>query len=195
MVSALRELVPQVDGIIVSDYSLGNVNPRLRQAILELAHQHGRIIVVDSRVNLPRFKGATSMTPNVSEIEVALATKIGRNRNRLEQVGSQLRQDWNLSALLVTRGNLGMSLFENDRTTHIPIFGNDEVADVTGAGDTVIATYATALAAGGSFRQSAWLANYCGGLVVMKQGTAVVSQLELRQALENSIEPTQILET
>ena len=185
-ISALRELVPQVDGIIVSDYGLGNVNRILKETVLQLARQHEKIIVVDSRTDLQRFKGATSMTPNISEIEATLATRIGRDTNLLEKVGSRLCREWNLRALLVTRGNLGMSLFEDDRTTHIPIFGNEEVADVTGAGDTVISTYTTALASGSNFQEAAQLSNYSGGIVVMKRGTAVVSQLELCQALEDS---------
>ena len=87
-------------------------------------------------------------------------------------------------AVLVTRGSRGMALFEPGRATvHIPIFGSDQIADVTGAGDTVIATMTLALAAGGSFEEAARLANYTGGLVVMKRGTATVSADELRQAI------------
>ena len=86
--------------------------------------------------------------------------------------------------MLVTRGSRGMALFERDRpTVHIPIFGSDQIADVTGAGDTVIATMTLALAAGASFLEAARLANYAGGLVVMKRGTATVSAEELRQAI------------
>ncbi len=77
-----------------------------------------------------------------------------------------------------------MSLFVQDGVTHIPIYGTDEVVDVTGAGDTVTASYCTALAAGGSFQQAARLANYAAGIVVMKKGTATVSQTELLDAIE-----------
>lgn len=183
IVAGLKELVPGVDAIIVSDYSLGNVSPGLRDTALDLARRHQKLIVVDSRENLHRFRGATSMTPNISEIEACLSTRIGSDMALLEKTGSRLREEWDLKALLVTRGKLGMSLFEDSRCTHIPIFGTDEVADVTGAGDTVIATYATALAAGGDFLQAARLANYAAGMVVMKRGTATVSGSELLQAL------------
>lgn len=183
LLAVLEELVPQVDAILISDYDLGNVNQRLREAVLRLARLHHKLMVVDSRKNLNRFSGVTSMTPNISEIEADLGIKIGLNVDLLEEVGARLRQEWELEALLVTRGKLGISLFENNRVTHIPIFGSDEVADVTGAGDTVIATYTTALAVGGSFQQAAQLANYAGGIVVMKRGTATVSQSELRQAV------------
>ena len=89
--------------------------------------------------------------------------------------------------VLITRGSRGMALFQPGQpTVHIPIFGSDEVADVTGAGDTVIATMALALAAGASFYEAARLANYAGGLVVMKRGTATVSASELRRAIQGS---------
>ena len=91
--------------------------------------------------------------------------------------------------MLVTRGSRGMALFQPRQTTiHMPIFGSDEVADVTGAGDTVIATSALALAAGASFHEAARLANYAGGLVVMKRGTATVSPRELSAAIASDLE-------
>ncbi|MCH8820270.1 MAG: hypothetical protein IIB03_08130, partial [Acidobacteria bacterium] len=96
----------------------------------------------------------------------------------------RLLEEWNLEALLVTRGKSGMSLFLDDGVTHIPIYGSDEIADVTGAGDTVTATYSLTLAAGGSFQQAAQLANYAAGLVVMKKGTATVSPSELLDAVQ-----------
>ena len=89
-----------------------------------------------------------------------------------------------MSAVVVTRGSRGMAVFEPDRpTVHVPIYGSDEVADVTGAGDTVIATMTLALAAGASYEEAAHLANYAGGIVVMKRGTATVSADELRHAV------------
>ena len=185
--SALKELVPEVDAIIVSDYHLGNISPAVWQSALILARQHGKIIVADSRKDLKRFKGATSVTPNITEIEADWPMKIETDITALEKVGTRLREEWDLAALLVTRGKLGMTLFEKNRTTHIPTFGNDEVADVTGAGDTVVATYTTALSAGGSFQEAARLANCGGGIVVMKRGTAAIAQMELRQAIAESL--------
>ena len=91
-----------------------------------------------------------------------------------------------MEAVLITRGGRGMALFEPEKATvHIPIFGSDQIADVTGAGDTVMATMTLSLAAGGSFEEAARLANYAGGLVVMKRGTATVSADELRRAVES----------
>jgi bifunctional ADP-heptose synthase (sugar kinase/adenylyltransferase) len=102
----------------------------------------------------------------------------------LEKAGRRVLEQTRMRAVLITRGSRGMALFvPGEATLHIPIFGSDEIADVTGAGDTVMATMALALAAGGSFEYAARLANYAGGLVVMKRGTATVSAEELKAAV------------
>src|SRR5205814_9868023 len=114
-----------------------------------------------------------------------LGVRIGDNLRVLERAGRTLLKRTRMQAVLITRGSRGMALFEEGRpTVHVPIFGSDEVADVTGAGDTVIATMTLAVAAGGSFYEAAHLANYAGGLVVMKRGTATVSPAELRAAVQ-----------
>ena len=126
----------------------------------------------------------TACTPNESEVEQLLGVRIDENARVLEKAGRELLARTRSQAVLVTRGSRGMALFERDRpTVHIPIFGSDQIADVTGAGDTVIATMTLALAAGATFREAARLANYAGGLVVMKRGTATVSADELRRAI------------
>lgn len=183
---SLSELVPEVDAIILSDYSLGSINPEIREAVLSLAAEHEKVIVVDSRDRPHEYAGATSITPNITEIEAALSIQIGEDLAAVEEVGSRLLTEWSLEALLVTRGKLGMSLFVEDGVIHIPIYGNDEIADVTGAGDTVTAAYTLALAAGGSFQQAAQLANYAAGLVVMKKGTSTVSPGELLDAVQGA---------
>ena len=183
---SLSELVPEVDAIILSDYSLGSINPEIREAVLSLAAEHDKVIVVDSRDRPHEYAGATSITPNITEIEAALSIQIGEDLAAVEEVGSRLLTEWSLEALLVTRGKLGMSLFVEDGVIHIPIYGNDEIADVTGAGDTVTAAYTLALAAGGSFQQAAQLANYAAGLVVMKKGTSTVSPGELLDAVQGA---------
>ncbi|HEX9369318.1 MAG TPA: PfkB family carbohydrate kinase [Vicinamibacterales bacterium] len=142
------------------------------------------IIMVDSRYNLLKFRGMTACTPNESEVEQGLGIRIGDNARALERAGRALLAQTRAAAVLVTRGSRGMALFEPDKpTAHIPIVGSDQIADVTGAGDTVIATMTLALSAGASFEDAARLANYAGGLVVMKRGTATVSASELRHAI------------
>jgi rfaE bifunctional protein kinase chain/domain len=140
--------------------------------------------LIDSRYGLTGFTGMTACTPNESEVEAMLGIRINDDHARLENAGRQLLTRLKCQAVLITRGSRGMALFEPGRPTdHIPIVGSDQVADVTGAGDTVIATFAVALAAGATFGEAARLANYAGGLVVMKRGTATVSAAELRDAV------------
>ncbi len=139
---------------------------------------------MDSRYGLLRYRGITACTPNESEVEQLFGVRIGENVRVLERAGRELLTRTRSRAVLVTRGSRGMALFERDRpTVHIPIYGSDQIADVTGAGDTVIATMTLARAAGATFEEAARLANYAGGLVVMKRGTATVTADELRAAI------------
>lgn len=179
LLESLQELAPAADGIIVSDYSIGTVTPRIAAAAIELAQTCDTPLVVDSRFHPERFAGATCITPNITELEEATGEKIGQNISLLGHTGTRLLEEWNLSALLVTRGRQGMSLFWQEKVEHIPAHGSDEVADVTGAGDTVTATYTAALATGAGFKESARLANIAAGIVVGKKGTATVSSDEI----------------
>jgi rfaE bifunctional protein kinase chain/domain len=130
------------------------------------------------------FNGITAATPNESELEEALRTTIGNDNDRLLAAARAVMQKMKLQSLLVTRGRDGMVIFSRDhKPVFIPIYGSDEVADVTGAGDTVIATYTAALAAGADPESAARLANYAGGIVVMKRGTATVTRAELLKAV------------
>jgi len=178
----------ECDALLMSDYGTGLVTPELARAVSRKAAARRRRrpvpILIDSRYDLLRYRGLTACTPNESEVEQILGIRIGDNVKVLERAGRELLKRTRMSAVLITRGSRGMALFEPERPTiHVPIFGSDEVADVTGAGDTVIATMTLAVAAGGSFYEAARLANYAGGIVVMKRGTATVSPDELRQAI------------
>ena len=107
---------------------------------------------MDSRFNLLDFQGLTAATPNEPEVEAALGIKIGTNTTLLELSGRRLLRKLKMRAILITRGRDGMALFESGKkSVHIPVYGTDEIADVTGAGDTVIAVFTLALAAGASF--------------------------------------------
>jgi bifunctional ADP-heptose synthase (sugar kinase/adenylyltransferase) len=118
-------------------------------------------------------------------VEEALRVKIGTDTDRLYAAGKSVLQKMKMDSLIITRGRHGMVSFERgNKPVEIPIYGSDDVADVTGAGDTVIATFTAALAAGADAEDAARLANFAGGIVVMKRGTATVSADELRQCLE-----------
>ena len=183
---ALVRAVKDADAVLISDYGSGLVQPRF---ITELAasmkaRKRSMPILIDSRYALTRYRGLTACTPNESEVEAVLGVRIDDNKTVLERAGRALLTRTRMSSVLITRGSRGMALFEpGKKTVHIPIFGSDQIADVTGAGDTVMATMALALAAGASFEAAARLANVAGGLVVMKRGTATVSAAELRRAV------------
>jgi rfaE bifunctional protein kinase chain/domain len=175
------------NALLVSDYGSGLVTPEAVERARRRFRTPGKRqppVLVDSRYSLLRYRGMTTCTPNESEVEQLLGVKIGDNAEVLEKAGRELLARTRAEAVLITRGSRGMALFEPRRqTVHIPIFGSDQIADVTGAGDTVIATMTLALAAGGTFEQAAHLANYAGGIVVMKRGTATVTADELRAAI------------
>jgi rfaE bifunctional protein kinase chain/domain len=180
----LRGLRGPVDAILVSDYGFGLVGPELVQAAVALARRQRVPVTVDSRYALLGFRGMTAVTPNEPEVEAALGITIGNDRRKLESAGRLLVRRLGVAAVLITRGSDGMALFEPGQPTlHIPIYGSDQVADVTGAGDTVIATFTLALAAGATPAEASRLANYAGGIVVMKRGTATVSAAELAAAV------------
>ena len=189
---AVRHALVGCDGVLVSDYGSGLVTPGLVSGIKARLARSGRRraipILVDSRYQLLRYRGLTACTPNESEVEQMLETTIGDDPRKLERAGRAVLRRTGSKGVVLTRGSHGMAVFvPGQRTAHIPIFGADEVADVTGAGDTVIATTTLALAAGGSLYEAARLANCAGGLVVMKRGTAIVSAGELRHAIQSDL--------
>jgi rfaE bifunctional protein kinase chain/domain len=183
------------DAVVLSDYGSGLITPSLAAAIRRRIAARPRRrpvpILLDSRYRLLDYRGLTACTPNESEVEHTLGVHIDDDARALERAGRAVLKKTRMQAVLVTRGSRGMALFQPKQpTTLIPIFGTDEIADVTGAGDTVIATMSLALAAGGSFYEGAHLANYAGGLVVMKRGTATVSARELAAAVESDHDTT-----
>jgi rfaE bifunctional protein kinase chain/domain len=183
LVARLTALAERADAFLISDYGYGAVTPRVFERLRTIARRSGAVVTVDSRYQLPRFTGITAATPNEAELE-QLAGGISDDERGVEKAGRQLLERLDARMLLVTRGSRGMALLERDgATTFIPIHGTDEIADVTGAGDTVISTFTAALAGGASPIDAATLANVAGGIVVMKRGTATVSPAELTQAL------------
>jgi D-glycero-beta-D-manno-heptose-7-phosphate kinase len=166
------------DGVIISDYNYGVADPKIIDLVRKAVEPEVPVLV-DSRFRLSSFSDFTSATPNEDEVEQLLDLK-HPNPPALEAAAEGLRQRLGYQALLMTRGGHGMTLFEADAAPlHIDAVGSRQPLDVTGAGDTVIATYALALASGASFGDAARLANFAGGLVVMKRGTATLTSAEL----------------
>ena len=187
LVLATREYARASDALLVSDYGYGAATPALLNAVREKRGIDKVPVTLDSRHRMLQFSGITAATPNEAEVEETLGIRVGNDWNRLVAAGEQIVGEMKLESLLITRGKDGMVAFpRRHRAVDIPIFGGDEVADVTGAGDTVIATFTAALAAGADTEEAAHLANYAGGIVVMKRGTATVSHQELLQALDHA---------
>ncbi len=181
----LRQSLRSADAIIISDYGYGAIVPALLAKLCKIANEKDTPIVVDSRFRMSEFRGVTSITPNITELEASLGISIGSDAKLLRKVGARVLRTQRLHSLLVTQGRYGMTLFEPRKPPlHIPIYGTDDVADVTGAGDTVIAVFTLALACGAAPEYAARLANFAGGIVVMKRGTATVTRDELRAAIQ-----------
>ncbi len=172
-------------GLLIADYGYGAAAPnsRLLATIRKLATA-GTPVTIDSRARVTEFRGMTVCSPNQEELESALGGALITDR-ALPAAGQKLLRRTGNRAVLVTRGAKGMTLFERRMKPHtIPPYGSEEVADVTGAGDTVIATLTLALIAGAGLVDAAMLANYAAGIVVQKMGTATVSPGELLAAIE-----------
>jgi D-glycero-beta-D-manno-heptose-7-phosphate kinase len=184
---AARNYAHASDALLVSDYGYGAATP----AIVNTLREKGKLgqipIVLDSRYRMLEYTGITASTPNEPEVEEALGLRIGQDWSQVLEAGDKLMKQMKLQSLVITRGRDGMVAFDKKhKPVDIPIFGSDQVADVTGAGDTVIATFTAALASGATTEEAAQLANYAGGLVVMKRGTATVSREELLRAIEQA---------
>lgn len=184
LLEATREFAPVSDALLVSDYGYGAATPELLSRVRATGAFDDVPVTLDSRYRLLQYHNITAATPNEPEVEEALGIRIGHDDGYLHQAGADLLSRMGLQSLVITRGRDGMVCFDPKRPPlHIPIHGSDEVADVTGAGDTVIATFTAALAAGADAADAARLANIAGGIVVMKRGTATVSRDELLREL------------
>ncbi|MCI0547189.1 MAG: bifunctional ADP-heptose synthase [Candidatus Rokubacteria bacterium] len=189
LIDRIQRLGARVSAFLISDYGYGTVTPRVLASVRELARASGAVVTADSRYDLLRFTGVTAATPNEPEVE-ALTGTVCADGPAVEKAGWQVLDRLDARYLLVTRGSRGMALFERGGpATFLPVHGHDEIADVTGAGDTVISTFTVALASGADAGLAAWLANVAGGVVVMKRGTATASPGELLAALPSDGRP------
>ena len=183
---SIREVLGQAKGVLISDYGLGLLHAGTIPPVLEAVRSARLPLFVDSRSQLRSYRGMTAATPNLQEAEAALGEPVNDDPDRLARAGTLLREAIDAETIVVTRGSRGMSVFtRGSEPAHLPVHGTDEVADVTGAGDTVISVCALAMLSGSAPLEAARLANYAGGIVVMKRGTATVSRDELRRAVRS----------
>ena len=188
LLTAAVSQLPASDAVVFADYDKGVVNAQLIKAVVKQAQFYNVPVVVDpKRDNFWYYEGVTALTPNHKEASVAVYEEITEVAD-LIAVGEKILDRLSLNALLITRDADGMSLFQRDtdgnlQVNHLPPY-SDVVTDVTGAGDTVVAVFTLALAAGADFHRAAVLSSLAGGIVVGKMGCATVTAAELRQAIE-----------
>jgi len=184
LVRRIEQLSESVDGFVLSDYGQGTLTRTVAGAVMRVAAE--RYTGLDSRHRLLDYPGITAATPNLEEAAEACGSPLSDEAG-IEAGGAKLRAQLGAGALLLTRGADGMSLFEQDAApVHIPAANKSEVFDVTGAGDTVVATFTLARLAGGSYLEAAHLANVAGGISVRHAGATPVRNEELQSALLDS---------
>lgn len=175
----IEKAVPEFDAVILSDYQLGTLTDRVIQTTVEVAKKHGKIVVADVQKNMYRYKGVTAMTPNQPDTEKFVGFFI-KDEETLKKAGEKLLESTNSDLMLITRGGDGMAVFERGREySPIPVFNKTDVFDVTGAGDTVVASFTLGLAAGLSPKHAAIIGNLAASIVIRSFGCATTNIKEL----------------
>ncbi len=186
VIKYVKKALKSTDLVIISDYAKGLITSTLMEETKTFASKLGKPIVLDPKVeHFNYYRGVTVVTPNNLEASLASGIDIVDGKS-LHMAGEVLYNKLGCKALLITRGEHGMSIFESNEETHIPTVAR-EVYDVSGAGDTVVGVLGLALASGADFKEAAVLANYAAGIVVSKVGTATVGADEFRMVLKKSI--------
>ena len=184
MLRYLDEILPQMEGIVLSDYGAGTITEAVKDKLIGYAREHGLPSIVDSRYDIRRFRDIGYVKQNDAELSAAVGRELP-DEATLMAAGRELLAELSADGVLVTRGEHGMMLFSRDGTvTDIPVSDRSEVYDVSGAGDTCVATVILALAAGIEAPEAARLSNVASGIAVRKLGTATVSAAELSRALD-----------
>lgn len=183
LLAKLEVLVKQMDAVVLDDYGSNSITAKLRETTITLCRRYAIPCIVDSRYNILAYKGVNLVKQNEAELANAVGYALD-DETTLIKAGRELLQLLEADAVLITRGPDGSTLFEQDGSyAHIPVTNASEVFDVSGAGDTVVATLMLALAAGASLVDAARLANFAAGIVVRKLGTATTSPEELKRAI------------
>lgn len=183
VIENIEKAVPLHDAIILSDYNIGLLTDNIIKATIESAKKHGKIVVVDAQKDLQRFNGVYSLTPNQPDAEKAVGYFVN-DEETLKKAGADLLKLTDAQTLLVTRGGEGMAVFDKDGSlTQVPVFNKTRVFDVTGAGDTVVASYTLALACGAPAKYAAIIGNIAASIVIRSFGCATTSIDEIMESL------------
>lgn len=186
LMRAVQKRLPEIDVVIVSDYGKGTIGRSLLAMLAEARREFGFAYLIDPKqANYDHYEGATLVKPNAPETEAAAGIRLEGARS-LRRAGEMLIERWKSDAVLISRGEHGMALCRSGVAPHCIPARAREVFDVTGAGDTVLATAALALAAGGNAVEAAELANHAAGIVVAKSGTATLTCEELLRGLRSA---------
>ncbi|TDX58881.1 bifunctional heptose 7-phosphate kinase/heptose 1-phosphate adenyltransferase [Orenia marismortui] len=186
LLTYIEEIISEIDAIILSDYGNGVFTDRVKERVINLANQNNKITAVDSRYDLNTFKNITIATPNKEETEKAVGFPLDSTEN-IRKAGLKLKEELNSDAMLVTLGGQGMQIFSEEGISHVPASNYTEVFDVTGAGDTVIATLTLSLASKAKMVEAMKLSNYAAGIVVKKSGVATVNREELTEVIGDTV--------
>lgn len=184
VVANIEKAIPEFDGVILSDYHIGNMTDRVIQTAIATAKKYGKVIVADVQKDMDRYKGITAMTPNQPDTEKYVGFFI-QDEETLKKAGEKLIEKADSELMLITRGGDGMAVFEKDGSySPIPVFNKTDVFDVTGAGDTVVATFTLGLAAGLSPKHAAIIGNLAASIVIRTFGCATTNIKELIKAAD-----------
>ena len=179
----LEKLIHEIPTLVISDYGKGMVSEEFCTFLITVAKQHEVKVIVDPKgQNWAKYTGADLITPNVKELGDIIGHPVDNDDHAVETSAKEIIRQYGLEAILVTRSEKGMSLVNKQETIHIPTH-SQEVFDVSGAGDTVVAALALALTAGNGIKESIRIANIAAGIVVQKIGTATLTAEELEKAM------------
>lgn len=188
LIKEIEKLVPQYDAVILSDYHIGTLSDKIIATVVDTAKKSGKKVVVDAQKDLDRYKGITSMTPNLPDTQKHVGYYL-RSKDDFIKAGNRLIDESMAEAVLITCGADGMVVIEKGgKYTRIPVFNKSEVFDVTGAGDTVTATYTLALASGAEPVYAAVIGNIAAGIVVKQFGCATTTIDEIIDSIPENIE-------
>ena len=186
IVDKLKEIIPEYDAVILSDYQIGTLTDKVIKTAIDVCKKHGKKVIVDAQRDLKRYKGATSMTPNLPDTQKYVGFDIKSNKDILK-AGEKLVRDTGEEYVLITCGEEGMALVTKDKKMiRIPVFNKSKVFDVTGAGDTVTALYSLALASGAEPVYAPIMGNMAAGIVIKQFGCATTTIEELQNFIDNN---------
>ena len=187
IIEKIIKLIPEHDAVILSDYHIGTLTDKIIESVTNNAKQHNKLVIVDAQKNLNRYKGVTSMTPNLPDTQKHVGFYL-KNKADYIMAGNTLINETGAESVLITCGSEGMVVItKNEQYTHIPVFNKSKVFDVTGAGDTVTAIYTLALSIGAEPVYAAIIGNIAASIVIKQFGCATTTIKEILDAIPDNI--------